>query len=117
MEKEQNKAGVTLRSEIRKDRVYGYPFHIVTTVFSQGDFHFVCIADYVGDSTVITLYPHRPDMSRLTACTINLGDILPKKLVSTLHIVSLAHRSGSTSTIINQAQFIVGFRSGQLIVV
>lgn len=67
---------------------------------------------------MLSVYPFTSDMTKLLTSTILLTDILPKKLMSTLHISSLtAKASGGTSVLVLHGEFIIGYRTGQLIVV
>lgn len=56
-------------------------------------------------------------MSRLATSTLVLSDILPRKIIATIHVNSIIFKPSSTSVIISQAEFVLGYRSGQLVVV
>lgn len=104
-------------NEIRKDRVGNYPYFIVATTYASQDHHFIVAADYRGETAEISLYPFKNDMSRLATSTLALTDILPRKLIATIHVVSINFRPNSASVTILQAEFILGYRTGHLILV
>lgn len=57
-------------------------------------------------------------MTKLITSTIPLSNILSKKLMATLHIVSLTVKpTTGTSVVIQHAEFIIGYRTGQLVLV
>lgn len=56
-------------------------------------------------------------MNRLATSTIILNDILTRKLIATIHVSSIVFKPNPSSVTITQAEFILGFRTGQLIVV
>ncbi len=93
----------------------GFPFHILSATHAHQDLHFILAADNVAES--LTLYPFTPDLTKLIPATIPLAGILPRKLIATLHIKSLTAKQQNTSVAVQQGEFIIGYRSGQLIVV
>lgn len=115
MEKEEAKLKVI--SEIRKERVSTYPYYIVAATYSAHDHHFIVAADYRSEAGELSVYPFKNDMSRLATSTLVLSDILPRKIIATIHINSITFKPSSTSVTISQAEFVLGYRSGQLVVV
>jgi hypothetical protein len=115
MEKEDGKLKVI--TEIRKERVATYPYYIVAATYSAHDHHFIVAADYRSEAGELSVYPFRDDMSRLTTSTLVLTDILPRKIIATIHVNSITFKPTSTSVTITQAEFVLGYRSGQLVVV
>lgn len=105
------------RCEIKKDRVGYYPFHIISGTYNTPDLSFIIAADYSSDNAVLYVYPLRNDMSKLITSTIPLTDIMPRKTIATIHITSLIVKPASSSVSIQAAEFIIGYRSGQIIIV
>lgn len=56
-------------------------------------------------------------MTRLTTSTLLLTDILPRKIIATIHVNSIVFKANISSVIISQAEFILGYRTGHLVVV
>ncbi len=54
-------------------------------------------------------------MTKMITSTIPLTNILSKKLIATIYVVSLTVKPNNTSVIIEHAEFIIGYRAGQLI--
>lgn len=104
-------------SEIRKERVNAYPYYIVAGTYSAQDHHFIVAADYRSETAELSVYPFKNDMARLATSTLLLTDILPRKIISTIHVITINFRPSTTSITILQAEFILGFRTGQLVVV
>ena len=105
------------RCEIKKDRVAYYPFFIISGTYNTPDLSFIIAADYSSDNAVLYVYPLRNDMSKLITSTIPLTDIMPRKIIATIHVTSLVVRPATASVSIQAAEFIIGYRSGQIIVV
>ncbi len=89
----------------------------MATTYSAHDHHFIVAADYRSDAGELSVYPFKNDMARLTTSTLVLSDILPRKIIATIHVNSIVFKASSTSVTITQAEFILGYRSGQLVVV
>jgi hypothetical protein len=94
-----------------------FPYYIVSTTFSTQEHFFIVAADYSSETAILSVYPFKSDMTKLITTTISLTDILPRKIISTIHVLNLIAKPNNSSVSITQAEFIIGFRSGQLIVV
>jgi hypothetical protein len=94
-----------------------YPYYIVAGTYSSQDHHFIVAADYRSETAELWVYPFKNDMSRLPSSTLLLTDILPRKIIATVHVVSLLFKPAAASLAVTQAEFIVGYRTGQLVVV
>jgi hypothetical protein len=97
--------------------VGGFPFYVVSATYSALEHHFIVAADYRGDTAELSVYPFKNDMSRLAVSTLLLSDVLPRKAIATVHVNSLIFKPSSASVTVTQAEFILGYRSGQLVVV
>lgn len=95
-----------------------YPFHLIMDTYAHDqDHYFIVCVDYATDSTVLAIYPFTKDMVKLAVCGITINNILSKKAVSALHILSLRYKATSVGVVIIQAEFVIGYRSGQVAVI
>jgi hypothetical protein len=89
----------------------------VTTTFSAQDHFFIVGADCSSETAILTVYSFKSDMTKSINSTISLTDILPRKIIATIHVNNLIFKANSSSVNIVQGEFVIGYRTGQLIVV
>jgi len=53
-------------------------------------------------------------MNKLIMCGITINNILTKKAVSALHVLSLKYKPIPSGIVLLEAEFVLGHRSGQL---
>lgn len=63
------------------------------------------------------IYPFDRQMNKLPFSSITIENILTKKAVCLLHILSLKYRETSNGVAIVQGEFVLGYRSGHLAVI
>jgi hypothetical protein len=84
--------------------VANYPFYLISAIYShEPDYHFLVVVDYSLENTILSIHPFTQDMSRLPACSITIADILPHKIVSSLHINLLRYKAHPQSITILEA--------------
>lgn len=84
---------------------------------SQQDHHFIFTVDYYSDTAAISVNTYRQDMTKLITANISLTDLLPRKIISFLRVVNFNFKPNSSTISILSAEFIVGYRSGQLAII
>jgi hypothetical protein len=89
----------------------------VAATFSSQDHFFIVGADYSSETAILSVYPFKSDMTNLIKSTISLTDILPRKIIATIHVNNLIFKANTSSVNIIQGEFVIGYRTGQLIVV
>ena len=95
-----------------------YPYHVVSSLYSQEqDYLFLVSIEYFSDSTLIAINPLNKDMTKLNPITINLNNILSRRIVTTILATNISYKPTNNGVSISYAQFILGYMSGHLIVV
>lgn len=56
-------------------------------------------------------------MNKLIMCGITLSNILTKKAVSSLHVLTLKYKPIPSGIVLLEAEFVLGHRSGQVAVI
>jgi hypothetical protein len=95
-----------------------FPFYVVSALYShEPSYQFLFTIDYINDTAVLNVYPFNKEMAKLPQTNITLTDILPRKVISTMHIKSMTYKINPNTILITQAVFIVGYRSGHLLTI
>ncbi len=92
-----------------------YPFFLVSTTYShEPEYSFIVTIDYNYDTSVLSFYPFKADLSKLSPCTISLSEVLTRKSVTAIYVHKLKYRVHSNGLSITEAEFVLGHRSGQV---
>lgn len=114
---QEGKSEIRMLLEVKKEKSGGYPYYLVGTTLSQNNYHYLFIVEYLSDRALISVQPFNPEMSKLLVQSISLDYIMSGKIISTVNILEFTVKTNSQSITIVNAKILLGYRSGQLIVV
>ena len=105
-----------VKHEIKKDRVPSFPYHAVCTVHQTKNFAFLVTVDYSNNCAQLHIYPFKEDMSKLATNSISLEEIMPRKIISLIHVLDIQFKAALSSVSITSLELLLGYRSGQIII-